>query len=740
MDNHFDAWPNGTFRLGKWLVSPTLNRLSRGDTVAHLRPKVMDVLVVLAAHPGEVVAKDAILAAVWSKRFLADAALSRAVCELREILGDQAHHPSYIETVPKRGYRLIAAVDIGGLSLDRTRSCGAGSGAAETRVRPSGLATWLTLVASLLLLTGLATGHRAGTPHTGSGHVAKRILVLPFETLGSLEDDDLAVGVSDEIAGRLTKVGGVAVVSPPRRLGPARGGFATGDFGRRFSADYILVGSLQRVPDEGSPKRVRITPRLVRVRDSTEVWSAAYQYEIEDIFRIQSEIAYAVINEIGIALTDPQRRAIERTPTSSVEAWQAFLRGVHYIRLPEPKVADAQLALRMFERAVARDPNFAAAHAAIGHAHSLLYHYGLRTVEEHRVRAREALERALALEPDDPNVHLYHAVYLYWCDRAYDAALAEVATARRALPASPYPLEVAGLILRRRGNWEAAVTSFQQSSHLNPGDALAVHQAGVTLDLMRRFQEADACFDTAIAALPDDPRTYGAKAENLWRWNGDLGAARRALETAPREDATSLARTWFWQEVFERRYDEAIDRLRRLPPHAAGLGDLQEPPALLLATAQRLSGDRQAARASYRAALLTLERALRTTPDNPYLRVFRGIALAGLGDTARAVQEADRAVHVCPIAADAVDGCEVLEAAAEAYALAGQATRAIDALATLLSVHSRVSVASLEVDPRWQPLRGVPGFNALLGERATPPPRAANAPHDADAATAGSPG
>jgi DNA-binding winged helix-turn-helix (wHTH) protein/tetratricopeptide (TPR) repeat protein len=716
MDNRSDSWPNGTFRLGEWLVSPSLNQLSRGGTVAHLRPKVMDVLVVLAGHPGEVVAKEAILDTVWSKRFLADSALSRAVCELREILGDEAHDPRYIETVPKRGYRLIAALGTGDPSPDSAGSCGPGSLAAEPRGRPNGLATWLTLTASLLLLTGLATGHGAGTPHTGSGHVAKRILVLPFESLGPLEDDDLAVGVSDEIAGRLTKVGGVAVVSPPRRLGPARAGFATGEIGRRFSADYILAGSLQWIPDEGSPKRVTITPRLVRVRDSTEVWSATFQYEIDDIFRVQSEIAYAVINEIGIALTGPQRRAIDRRPTSSVEAWQAFLRGIHYIRLPEPKVADAQLALRMFERAVARDPNFAAAHAAIGHAQSLLYHYGLRTVDEHRVRAREAFERALALEPDNPDVHLYHAVYLYWCYRAYDAALAEVATARRALPASPYPLEVAGLILRRRGNWEAAVTSFQESSHLNPGDALAVHQAGVTLDLMRRFQEADSCFNTAIAALPDDPLSYGAKAENLWRWNGDLAAARRALETAPREDATSLARTWFWQEMLEGRYDEAIGRLRRLPQHAAGLGDLQEPPALLFATAQRLSGDRQAAQASYRSALATLEGALRTTPDNPYLRVFRGIALAGLGDTAQAVHEADRAVDASPIATDAVDGCEVLEAAAEVYAIAGDAERAIDALAKLLSVPSRVSVASLAIDPRWRPLHAVPRFRNLLSQ------------------------
>ena len=102
--------PPQSFLLGEWLVEPTLNLVSRGQTLVHVRPKVMDVLVLLAAHPGEVVSKDAIITTVWSKRILADAVLSRAVFELREALGDDAQQPKFIETVAKRGYRLLAPV------------------------------------------------------------------------------------------------------------------------------------------------------------------------------------------------------------------------------------------------------------------------------------------------------------------------------------------------------------------------------------------------------------------------------------------------------------------------------------------------------------------------------------------------------------------------------------------------------------------------------------------------------
>jgi DNA-binding winged helix-turn-helix (wHTH) protein len=101
----------GDFRLGEWLVQPSLCRVSRGEQSAHLRPKVMDVLVCLAGKAGKVVSKQALIDAVWAKEFIADTALSRAVFELRQALGDDDARPRYVETIAKRGYRLVAAVE-----------------------------------------------------------------------------------------------------------------------------------------------------------------------------------------------------------------------------------------------------------------------------------------------------------------------------------------------------------------------------------------------------------------------------------------------------------------------------------------------------------------------------------------------------------------------------------------------------------------------------------------------------
>ena len=108
------ATPHAAFHLGDWLVEPSLNRVSRGLLVRHLRPRLMDLLVFLAARPGEVVTKDQILEGVWRQPYIAESVLSRSVADLRQLLEDEAERPRFIETIQKRGYRLVARVAAAG--------------------------------------------------------------------------------------------------------------------------------------------------------------------------------------------------------------------------------------------------------------------------------------------------------------------------------------------------------------------------------------------------------------------------------------------------------------------------------------------------------------------------------------------------------------------------------------------------------------------------------------------------
>ncbi len=104
----------GPFRLGNWLVEPELNRLSGDSGVVHVEPRAMDLLVFLARHPGEVLSRETLIDGVWKKRFVGEAVLRNTVAALRRALGDRADDPSYIETISKRGYRLIAPVTMQG--------------------------------------------------------------------------------------------------------------------------------------------------------------------------------------------------------------------------------------------------------------------------------------------------------------------------------------------------------------------------------------------------------------------------------------------------------------------------------------------------------------------------------------------------------------------------------------------------------------------------------------------------
>jgi DNA-binding winged helix-turn-helix (wHTH) protein/TolB-like protein len=300
---------NAEFRVGEWLVRPSLNQLSRGGTVLHLRPKAMDVLVYLAARGTTVVSKDEVIKAIWAKQFLADSALSRAVCELRQALGDEAQRSTYIQTIPKRGYRLITAVrqvEPAMESAEPPREPAPHRVAGDVsrrRSAPAGLS------ALLLLLTAWVTGHEARPSVRRVTPPLKRVLVLPFENLGPARDDYLAVGITEEITGRLSAVREFAVISSgsAARLAPLVR--STTQAAQEAGADYLLAGTVRWDREPSGRSRVRVTPRLVRVSDDTQVWAEVYDAGNQDILRVQSEIARSVVAEIGIALAEPQRRA-----------------------------------------------------------------------------------------------------------------------------------------------------------------------------------------------------------------------------------------------------------------------------------------------------------------------------------------------------------------------------------------------------------------------------------------------
>jgi len=700
---------DGEFRLGDWLVRPSLNQLSRADTVVHLRPKVMDVLVHLAKHGSDVVSKEELVEAVWAKEFLADSALSRAVFELREVLGDEAQQPRYIETIPKRGYRLVAPV---------VRESQASPPAPYTeppRARWRVWRIWLAVLAGLVLVTAAASVLRF------RGAAPKRLVVLPFENLGPPEDEYLAAGITDEISGRLAGVGGLSVISRTSAAQYARTTKTTKEIAQELGVDYLLAGTIRWDKSGGNAGRVRVIPRLIRAADDTHLWADVYDRVIIDVFAVQTEISEKVSEQLDLTLREGEHDALGRVPTTSPEAYQAYLQGNHYTSRFEGEEAQ-RLAITMYERAVALDPGFALAYSAMSRAHGDMYNFGFDRTETRRLSAKNSLDRALALAPDDPVMRLSVAWYNYVFAADSEKALAEINAAEKRAKPSRDSLTLRGYILRRLGRFLDAREELVKALELSPRDYWLEDEIAITDMYVGRWEDADRHLARSIELTADQHTAYEWKAMNALLWKGSLATSRVELSRMPLLQRPTVAFAWWRQEVCEGDYPRALQSLNLLPGEVCAVQFFFYPRELMEADVYMLMGDRQRAQAAYDAARVILEREANTRPEDPRIPSALGLAYAGLGRRADAVREGDRGRTMSLASKHAARAGFAMAALARIHLMTGDLETAAQLVETLLIRPTHPDAVPLVwLDPRWAPLRDHPRLRSLtVGRPAAP--------------------
>jgi non-specific serine/threonine protein kinase len=542
----------------------------------------------------------------------------------------------------------------------------------------------------------------------------KMLVVLPFENLGSAEDAYFAAGMTEEITNRLARVSGLGVISRTSAVQYDRTGKTLKQIGSDLGADYVLEGSVRWEHVTEGPGQVRISPQLIRVADDTHVWAWSYDRELDSIFAIQSEIAEAVVDELGVALLPGEQRAIAARPTQSLEAHQAYLRGLEYINDPDVAKEPLEAAIRMFERAVGHDPTFAAAHGLLSEAHSRLYWLGHDRSPERREAAREAALRALKLDPDSPEGHRALGGYHYH-GRDYQQAFEEYELAAKLLPNDSRIAEQIGWLRRRQGHFDEAIASLEKAFELDPRSASAASSLAYTYRFVRQHRQADRYYDLSISLAPNQVLAYGEKADNLIAWKGSLEGARAAIESMPRMDTFWYFFRWYQLERFERDYQAALDRLAGAPEGAfAGMQAGVKP--MLEGDLYRRLNRPGRARAAYEAALAVLERRAEETSQDRSVHQLLGLVYAGLGRKDDAIREARHAVDLVPISKDALDGVDAVMALVAVYTRVGEHEAAIEKLEYLLSIPSEMTVKTLRLNPTWDPLREHPRFQKLVGE------------------------
>jgi TolB-like protein/Flp pilus assembly protein TadD len=407
------------------------------------------------------------------------------------------------------------------------------------------------LVAAAAFGLRLLPRHAAGPPS---------VAVLPFANLGdNRADDAFSEGVAEEVLGRLAQIRGLRVVARSSSFQFAGRALDLREVGRRLGATAVVEGSVRRSGD-----RLRVSAQLVGVADGYQLWSETYERGASDVFVIQDDVARSVANALRVELKVGLEPRPE-PPTTSLDAFELFAQGRYHLN--HDALAGLELATDSFQRATEADPRYAAAQAALAQTYALLAYYRLRPPREAWNAARQAAERALALDPslaeayavlglakaldewkwdeaepffrralakgpDSSDVHVAYVWGLLLPRGRLAEARAEVDRAVALDPGSSIAHKLRSFVLLIQGDWDAAVLSYRRAAQLDPahGDVqwdlgMALAYAGRKDEALRQFRIGGSIHNTG--AFEPGPAE--------WALLGEEAKARRALLVWPGE-------------------------------------------------------------------------------------------------------------------------------------------------------------------------------------------------------------
>jgi TolB-like protein/lipopolysaccharide biosynthesis regulator YciM len=565
-----------------------------------------------------------------------------------------------------------------------------------------------------LFFIGRYTG-RNGTPRPSEAATVtqKSIAVLPFENLSSdKENAYFADGIQEEILTRLAKIADLKVISrtSTQQYQSKPGNLA--EIAKQLGVANILEGSVQKAADQ-----VRVNVQLIQAASDSHLWADTYDRKLVDIFAVESEVAKAIAEALQAKLTGGEQQALAVKPTNNPEAYDAYLRGLALeTRAVSP--TDSENVVGFYEQSVQLDPAFALAWARLSRANAQVYFSGIDTTAARRDATERTLNTAQKLQPNAPETLLAQAYYQYWVQRDYEPAKATFGRVRELLPGSSEVPGALALIARRQGHWDQSVAYWEQTLALDPRNAGWLAKAAETYAMLRQFPAALKTYDRVLDLVPNDLDTLASEAE-IYQAKGNLEQARKLLADVTAQTPSLKAFLPKMNQLFlERHFDEAIQLIhsRLTSPDLPEFERLFEP--LFLVLAQKYAGDVAGARAAAQQLLSPLEMVGQKAPDNPFFALGLSEIHAALGEKEAAIKEAERATILLPSEKDAVDGPSYEEHLAAIEAEFGDKDRAIPRLQHLLAIPytNSLTPALLRLDPKWDSLRGEPGFQKLCEE------------------------
>jgi len=505
----------GGFRIGDWTVEPALTQISRDGNTTRLEPRVMAVLEYLAQRPGKLVSREELEQAVWAGTIVGYDALTGAVQKLRKAFNDDPRRPRMIETLSKKGYRLVAPV----VPLPAPPQATAIAPPAVTSTprkpvvwRPAGV----IILLSLLLVAGGITyryvSQERGPPGATDTAAANTIAVLPFDNLSREPDQEyFADGMTDELITGLARHPELLVIARDSTFLYRGKALDTAAIAQQLNVRYLLTGSVYR-----DGQQVRIHAQLADSRNGSLLWAESYDGSLEHIFELQGRITGRIVAALTAKIETGHDTAMPRQ-TGSTEAYDSYLMGKKHFYLYLNREENRK-ARELFEASIHYDPEFASAYAMLAWTHVFDVMNGWSDDRQASLqRALELATRALSLEPQLP--------VAYW---------------------------VRGLAYRETGDYVKALVEAEKAIEYDPNYANAHILLATLLYFAGRPEEGLERILKAMEINPHHPFNYtfhlGQAYFILHRYRESVDTLRKALESNPASErihvwlAAALAR------------------------------------------------------------------------------------------------------------------------------------------------------------------------------------------------------
>lgn len=547
-----------TYRFAEFELDLDAQQLRLRGQPLRIERRPLDLLVMLVQRHGRLVSRDEIIAALWPKNVIIefDSGVNTLVRKVRSVLGDSRDEPRFVETVPGRGYRFIAAV---------TEPATVPPEAAPSIVQsPRGRSR---LAVALVLAAVLAGGAVAFWQTRFGGPEQVRIAILPFENLtGEERLGYLASGIAEETNTSLARIDlpNLSVIGAVSARALADSDVPLSKIGKELGVDFIVISSLRL-----DQSRIRVTSRLIRVTDGEQIWSASFDRELTNLLGLQRELSVAIAEQIRQRLSPSVAAAIDRRQTQNPEAYELYLKGRHEWTQFNPD--SISKALRYYQQAVEKDPGYALAWAGI--AHALIT--STVTVEADRQlvipASRDALERALEFGPDLAETQLALGSYRSFLEGDLPGAEAAARQAVALDPNSAMCHMFLGIVLSMEQKYVEARRMMRRARELDPLFPLMFANSAVVSLAANEPQEAREFATQAIAINPEFWVGYlhlGGALYALGDYEGSITAYANAEKLTGNNSARAAAgRAWVLGKIG--REDEARDILAELLARAA---------------------------------------------------------------------------------------------------------------------------------------------------------------------------